>query len=214
MGVCISKSKLYTRNELLYANRMANKYGISKKRYASFLKSSEYELVTLNFSSLIREHVDDSYITAWNNWKRLQSWNKKYRDLDDNLLVFLSNMPTSLNGVSNLHIIPKKHDNFQVECLTAFYTMQNEPINNSCPLEGYVNNMLDLFKYDYIVAGIKEDFESDWALSCRLDLKWIRMIRDVRNSDFKEINNLKLIEQLCSTQQNILSDNMISKIII
>ena len=40
MGVCISKSKLYTRNELLYANRMANKYGISKKRYASFLKSS------------------------------------------------------------------------------------------------------------------------------------------------------------------------------
>ena len=115
MGQCISKTKLYTRNELLYANRMAEKYGISRRRYTSFLKSSEYELAMLNFDSLIREEVDDSYINAWDNWKRLQSWDKKYSDLDRPLLVFLSNMPTKLNSICNLCKIPKSHDEYQVE---------------------------------------------------------------------------------------------------
>ena len=44
--------------------------------------------------------------------------------------------------------------------------MRNEPINNNCTVEGYVNNLLDLFKYNDIVAGIKEEGNSgDWSLS-------------------------------------------------
>ena len=81
----ISKSKLYTRNELLYANREAYKYGISKSRYNKFIKSSEYELAALNFDSLTREDVDASYITAWNNWKQTQSWGNRYVNLDKRL---------------------------------------------------------------------------------------------------------------------------------
>jgi hypothetical protein len=215
MGLCISKSKLYTRNELLYANRMAEKYGISQRRYASFLKSSEYELVMLNFDSLIREEVDDSYINAWNNWKRLQSWDKKYSDLDRPLLVFLSNMPTGLNGSHYLCRIPKKHDESQRESLICFYTMLNLPKEGYDSLEKYINHLLDTVYYEDLVAEIKGDYDpNDWELSQTLPIKWSRMIRDIRNSGLKDISHLKLIEQFCLMQQNIVYDTLNNKIII
>ena len=91
-------------------------------------------MLSVNFDNLIREEVDDSYINAWNNWKRLQSWDKKYSDLDRPLLVFLSNMPTKLNSICNLCKIPKAHDEYQVECLIKFYTMQQIP-DSECPVE-------------------------------------------------------------------------------
>jgi len=211
----ISKSKLYTRNELLYANREAYKYGISKSRYNKFIKSSEYELAALNFDSLTREDVDASYITAWNNWKQTQSWGNRYVNLDKNMLVFLSNMPTNLNGLFNGCNIPKKHDEYQQECLRKFYMMRNEPINNNCTVEGDVNNLLDLFKYNDIVAGIKEEGNSgDWSLSQRLDSKWVRMIRDIRNSGLRDLSNLKFIKELCETRQDVLYDSMSTRIII
>ena len=211
MGGSITKSKLYNRNELLNANRMANKYGISKRRYGQFIKSSQYQLVMVNFSSLIREDVDESYIGAWNNWKLAQPWGKKYNDLDENLLVFLSNMPTGLNSLHNLCKIPRKHDEFQRESLINFYTMSKK--NNK--LEDYVNNLLDTEYYEDIVHNIKETYDpNDWELSQTLDIKWLRMIYDIRNSTFRDLTNLNLIENLCLKQKNIVYDTLNNKIII
>ena len=93
--------------------------------------------------------------------------------------------------------------------------MTNEPINNNCTVEEHVNNLLDLFKYNDIVAGIKEEGNSgDWSLSQRLDSKWVRMIRDIRNSGLRDLSNLKFIKELCETHQDVLYDSMSSRIII
>jgi hypothetical protein len=214
MGQCISKTKLYTRNELLYANRMADKYGISNRRYVSFLKSSEYELVMLNFDGLERDVVDNSYINAWNNWKRLQSWDKKYSDLDRPLLVFLSNMPTKLNSICNLCKIPKAHDEYQVECLIKFYTMQQIP-DSECPVEVAINNLLDVEYYEDIVREIQERYDpNDWAISQRMNINWLRMICYIRNSTFGDMHNLTYIENLCLQQKNKVHDSLSQKIII
>jgi len=214
MGGFISTSKIYNRNELLYANRLAKKYGISKKRYDIFLKSGEYELVGLNFSNILVGDVDKSYIKAWNSWKNTQSWGKKYSDLDQNLLVFLSNMPTSLNRLYNYYMIPKKHDEFQRESLIKFYNMQKMK-NINCKLEYYVDNILDTVCYKNIVHNIKDTYNpNDWDLSQSLDLKWIQIIYSIRNSTFRDISNLNLIENLCLTQKDAIYDSLDSKIII
>lgn len=215
MGCVISKSTIYNRNELLYANRMANKYGITYSRYNEFIKNSEYELVMLHFNTLEGDKVDASYVHAWNNWKHNQSWSTRYDELDTNLLVYLSKMPTKLNGWHNVYRIPTKHTEYMIESLTKFYTMHGIPDKGDTTIEAYVTNRLDSEYYENIVKNIQTTYNlTDWEISQNMNIEWLRMIYYIRNSSFRHMNDLNYIENLCQTQKNIVYDSLNNKIMI
>jgi len=223
MGCCFTKRSItFTRNEILALNRDANKYGINMERYNDFCKSRNYRIAILHFSYKSSEY-DNAYINAWNEWKRLQPWAIQLPDLDKNIVTQLAYAPTSLN---NSNTIPKKHAQWQINSLKAFYNLQswdNEIIDfkEQCNylqyknMDYFINYLLENKRYSCIVNNIKSLYGEDlWNLTQNIDSHWRDILSIITTSKHNDINNISIIEKFCKDKKEDLLNNLTNKIII